>query len=168
MKRLAGIWFILVFFSLLTVTGYCQDSFSSTDQAPVSEGKELSQDSEETRNQSLYEEQLRLSGADQLQDAIPEEAEEFVRHFSLDSLEPDKLLSMSFHDFIAWCMELLAAEITVPFRLLCYFVGVLLLCAVLDAAQGGREEKSLSGCLSDRMRLISLYADFGSPDRMYV
>lgn len=147
MRRYIFIFFYIFFLVVsLSSIGFCEDAVPEASQTEASSTPSSEKESHQwnAEEQSLYEEQKQIIGADELKEATPKEAQEFVTHFQLDQLDPGVLLSMNFHDLISWCWQLILSQIALPLRLFCYLIGILLLCALLNAVQG-KEEKTLSG-----------------------
>lgn len=109
------LYFFFLLISLSSV-GFCEDTIPEAKQTDASSVSPSEEENHQwsAEEQSLYEEQKQLIGADDLKEATPKEAQDFVTHFQLDRLDPSVLLSMNFRDLLSWCWQLILNQIALP------------------------------------------------------
>ena len=82
---------------------------------------------------------------------VPEEAEEFIERFGLESLDPAAILSLDLRDLPGALWDEMGARLQAPLRLFCYILAVVLLCALLDTLSEGKE-----GALAGVFRVVAV------------
>jgi len=95
--------------------------------------------SEEERG--ILEEQMELSGANDLLDEIPEDADELLRENGIDSIDPDKLIGFSVGDFFQNLWKIVKKELTLPIRITLTVLAVILLGSLFQAFRATVEER---------------------------
>lgn len=104
---------------------------------PVAAAAETKQQSQ----QEILEEQLEISGANDLFEEIPEETEELLKKNGVDSLQPDKLMNLSVGGFFQNLWEMLKKELLLPLRILLATIAIVLLCSLFQTFRSTVEEK---------------------------
>ncbi|MCL2014570.1 MAG: stage III sporulation protein AE [Oscillospiraceae bacterium] len=92
----------------------------------------------------IYNEQLEFSGANKLFYDINQNTSELLLDNGINSLEPEKIMNYGFFDFIQNIWDILISKITAPFTLLTSIVGVVLLCALINALKSTDRDNALS------------------------
>ena len=89
--------------------------------------------SEESVLQEQFEEQLEASGADELIENAPEQVKESLYDLGLDTISFQKILSLSPKEFIPYFIDQVQTVIARPVKLLAIVVGIIVLCALMNA-----------------------------------
>ena len=89
--------------------------------------------SEESVLQEQFEEQLEASGADELIENAPEQVKESLYDLGLDTISFQKILSLSPKEFIPYYIDQVQTVIARPVKLLAIVVGIIVLCALMNA-----------------------------------
>lgn len=92
-------------------------------------------------NQTILEEQMEISGANDLFEEIPEEAEEFLRDNGIDSANPDKLIDLSVGVFFESLWNTVKSKLTLPVRILFTTLAIVLLCSLFQTFRTTIEDK---------------------------
>lgn len=87
----------------------------------------------ESTLQEQFEEQLEASGADELIENAPEQVKESLYDLGLDTISFQKILSLSPKEFIPYFIDQVQAVIARPVKLLAIVVGIIVLCALMNA-----------------------------------
>lgn len=87
----------------------------------------------ESTLQEQFEEQLEASGADELIENTPEQVKESLYDLGLDTISFQKILSLSPKEFIPYFIDQVQAVIARPVKLLAIVVGIIVLCALMNA-----------------------------------
>ncbi len=87
----------------------------------------------ESTLQEQFEEQLEASGADELIENAPEQVKESLYDLGLDTISFQKILSLSPKEFIPYFIDQVQAMIARPVKLLAIVVGIIVLCALMNA-----------------------------------
>lgn len=89
-----------------------------------------------------YEELLEESGANKLLDIIPDDAKSLLDKNDIDGFDADKLLNISFFDFIASVWDAVIEALSKPLTILLSCIGIILLCALLNSFKSGFNNSS--------------------------
>ena len=87
----------------------------------------------ESTLQEQFEEQLEASGADELIENAPEQVKESLYDLGLDTISFQKILSLSPKEFIPYFIDQVQTVIALPVKLLAIVVGIIVLCALMNA-----------------------------------
>ncbi|MGI5905897.1 MAG: stage III sporulation protein AE [Candidatus Pararuminococcus gallinarum] len=87
----------------------------------------------ESTLQEQFEEQLEASGADELIENAPEQVKESLYDLGLDTISFQKILSLSPKEFIPYFIDQVQTVIARPVKLLAIVVGIIVLCALMNA-----------------------------------
>ena len=87
----------------------------------------------ESTLQEQFEEQLEARGADELIENAPEQVKESLYDLGLDTISFQKILSLSPKEFIPYFIDQVQAVIARPVKLLAIVVGIIVLCALMNA-----------------------------------
>lgn len=97
----------------------------------------------ESTLQEQFEEQLEASGADELIENAPEQVKESLYDLGLDTISFQKILSLSPKEFIPYFIDQVQAVIARPVKLLAIVVGIIVLCALMNALKQSMAEDKL-------------------------
>ena len=106
------------------------------------------QESETIDNQQIMEEQLEISGADELYDQIPDSANEILENNGIDGINPDSLIGLSVGDFFQTLWDMVKSEIHLPLRIFITMIAVVMLCSLFRAFQATIAEKSYTNAFT--------------------
>lgn len=87
---------------------------------------------DEIANSGLFEEQLRETGADELEYALPDGTREILSDLGIDGVDTDKLSSLSFNDIISKLTELSHENSKNPLRASAAVAAILIITAVIS------------------------------------
>lgn len=82
--------------------------------------------------QEILEEQLEISGADELFERIPDQAEEILQENGIDRADPEQLINLSVGGFFRNLWELVKKQLLLPVRILLTTIAVVLLCSLFQ------------------------------------
>ncbi len=88
---------------------------------------------EETDTDRIIDEQLEIFGADELMDALPEQARQFLQESGIDKVTPEGIKEASAFDFLGGLFSLVKSQLTKPLQLLVMVVGVILVCSLITS-----------------------------------
>lgn len=107
----------------------------------------------------IYEEQLELSGANELKDALPGETKKSLDRLNLDIANWESISSLTPETIFSEVISLTKEQIPGPFRALAAVLAVMLLCAILNTMQlsfSGGQISSAIGLVSTLCVCISV------------
>lgn len=106
------------------------------------------EESDAVDRQQIMEEQLELSGAEELYDQIPDEAGEILNKNGINGIDPDSLIGLSISDFFQTLWDMVKSEIRLPLRILITMIAVVMLCSLFRAFQATIAEKSYTNAFT--------------------
>lgn len=99
-------------------------------------------ESENITDTDTYKELYQESGVDDIYKAIPEETKGFFKDNSITGIDSDKLMTLSFSDFLSTITGTIKDKLKSPLMVLVTSIGVILLCAVLNSIKSSSETKA--------------------------
>lgn len=95
-----------------------------------------------------YKEQSQQSGADQLEDKLPEDTQKILRELGVDGSDWSSIASVTPQNYFQKILSVFTGKMKNPLRVLASVVSVILLCALLDGMKLSFGEKPLGGVIS--------------------
>ncbi len=90
-----------------------------------------------------YEEQAKESGADQLEDKLPEDTQKILKEMGIDGSDWSSITSVTPQNYFQKILSVFTGKAKNPLRVLASVVAVILLCALLDGMKLSFGEKTL-------------------------
>ena len=87
---------------------------------------------DEIADRGIFDEQLRETGADELEYALPDDTREMLNDIGVDGVDTDKLSSLSFNDIIQKLMELSRQSGKSPLRVSAAVCAILIITSVIS------------------------------------
>lgn len=98
--------------------------------------------------QEQLEQLLHDSGANELLDIVPDEADDFLRNNNINSLDSQEILDVSFFGFIKNIVDTVKNSLAKPSKVMLASIGVMFLCALLNSLKSGFENNSYAKTFS--------------------
>lgn len=92
-----------------------------------------------------YDEQIASSGADELMDSLPEEAQKMMEDLGLDDLDYEDYINFDPKRLLSLFSDIIAGNIKNPLKSGAAAVGITIICAVLNGFKTIQSENTLSG-----------------------
>ena len=89
----------------------------------------------------ILEEQLEISGADDLYNEVPEGTGDLLEENRIDGIDPESILNFSFGDFFNSLWSTIKQELMLPLRIFFTILAVILLCSLFRAFRTTIEER---------------------------
>ncbi|MBC8584198.1 stage III sporulation protein AE [Youxingia wuxianensis] len=96
----------------------------------------------------LFENQLAASGARELLDNLPNDAQELMNGAGITDIDYQQLLSLSPGEFFKQVWQMAMQRIKLPLTVFCSVLGTILLCALLDSLKTALWEGTISSVFS--------------------
>lgn len=96
----------------------------------------------------LFENQLAASGARELLDNLPNDAQELMNGTGITDIDYQQLLSLSPGEFFKQVWQMAMQRIKLPLTVFCSVLGTILLCALLDSLKTALWEGTISSVFS--------------------
>lgn len=103
---------------------------------------------EDAGQQEILEEQLEISGANDLYNQLPDETEQLLRENGIEEMAPEQIINFSVGDFFGNLWTLIKREATLPLRILLTVLAIVLLCSLFQAFRATIEESGYANVLS--------------------
>ncbi len=109
-------------------------------------------------NQEIMDQQMEISGANDLFEKLPDTAEEFLSDQGIDKADPNAFLGLSAGGVFGAVWEMVKQEVTLPFRIFATVVAIILLCSLFQTFRTTLEEKGYTGIFA----MVSVLAVCGT------
>jgi stage III sporulation protein AE len=93
----------------------------------------------------FYEEQARESGADRLEEHLPEDTQKILKELGIDGSDWSSIASVTPQNYFQKIISVFTGKAQNPLRVLASVVAIILLCALMDGMKLSFGEKSLGG-----------------------
>ena len=106
---------------------------------------------EEKNNQdtsTLYNDQLNLSGADELYSSLPQQTKELLTELNMNSLSYENIGSVNISEFFKVINNLAAEKSKTPFKAIFSALGIMILCSIVEATNIFTNESPLKKSIS--------------------
>lgn len=90
--------------------------------------------------QQLFEEQAQLTGTDEITDSVPTKTRQLMNELGIDSLDFNTLLSLAPGDIVKIIFSVVTDFFMTPFKSMLLLIGIIILCALLDAFRQSIDE----------------------------
>ncbi len=94
-----------------------------------------------------YEEEAKESGADRLEDKLPEDTQKILKELGVDGSDWGSIASVTPQNYFAKILSVFAGKAKNPLRALASVTAVILLCALMDGLKLSFGEKPLGGVI---------------------
>ena len=133
MKKMVCMLLLTVAALFLHTTAFAASSSSS-----VSSSLDFSQ---------YYQEQMKQSGADRLQEKLPDDTQKILRQLGIEGSDWSSITSVTPQNYFQKILSVFTGKAKNPLRVLASVVSVILLCALLDGLKLSFGEKPLGGVI---------------------
>lgn len=133
MKKMVCVFLLTVAALFLHTTVFAASSSSS-----VSSSLDFSQ---------YYQEQMKQSGADRLQEKLPDDTQKILRQLGIEGSDWSSITSVTPQNYFQKILSVFTGKAKNPLRVLASVVSVILLCALLDGLKLSFGEKPLGGVI---------------------
>lgn len=103
--------------------------------------------SSETSSNRYYQEQLEQSGANQLQDKLPEDTKKLLQELGISGSNWNSITSITPQNYFQKILSVFTGKAKNPLRVLASVISIILLCALLDGMKLSFGEKPLGGII---------------------
>jgi stage III sporulation protein AE len=133
MKKMVCMFLLTVAALFLHTTAFAASSSSSVSSSP-----DFSQ---------YYQEQMKQSGADRLQEKLPDDTQKILRQLGIEGSDWSSITSVTPQNYFQKILSVFTGKAKNPLRVLASVVSVILLCALLDGLKLSFGEKPLGGVI---------------------
>jgi stage III sporulation protein AE len=133
MKKMVCVFLLTVAALFLHTTAFAASSSSSVSSSP-----DFSQ---------YYQEQMKQSGADRLQEKLPDDTQKILRQLGIEGSDWSSITSVTPQNYFQKILSVFTGKAKNPLRVLASVVSVILLCALLDGLKLSFGEKPLGGVI---------------------
>lgn len=103
--------------------------------------------SSEGSSNSYYQEQLQQSGADQLQDKLPDDTKKILQELGISGSDWNSITSITPQNYFQKILSVFTGKVKNPLRVLASVIAIILLCALLEGMKLSFGEKPLGGVI---------------------
>ncbi|HEX3017723.1 MAG TPA: stage III sporulation protein AE [Caproicibacter sp.] len=103
--------------------------------------------SSQSSMESYYQEQLEQSGADKLQDKLPDDTKKILQELGISGSDWNSITSITPQNYFEKILSVFTGKAKNPLRVLASVIAVILLCALLDGMKLSFGEKPLGGII---------------------
>lgn len=103
--------------------------------------------SSQSSMESYYQEQLEQSGADKLQDKLPDDTKKILQELGISGSDWNSITSITPQNYFEKILSVFTGKAKNPLRVLASIIAVILLCALLDGMKLSFGEKPLGGII---------------------
>lgn len=103
--------------------------------------------SSQSSMESYYQEQLEQSGADKLQDKLPDDTKKILQELGISGSDWNSITSITPQNYFEKILSVFTGKAKNPLRVLASVIAIILLCALLDGMKLSFGEKPLGGII---------------------
>jgi stage III sporulation protein AE len=94
-----------------------------------------------------YQEQAKKSGADELQEKLPEDTQKILRELGVDSADWTSITSITPQNYFQKILSIFSGKAVNPLRVMASVIAIVLLCALLNGLKLSFGEKPMGGVI---------------------